>query len=169
MCTCQVWFWKKSEYGLRKKTSRLKSAEIQKEFLDGFGYFSNECGFSVDPVFKSFHWIRFSWNEPFVSSNFNMIWTLQTCGQGSSRVAGSKHRVLAFCCFGNLPVLQTFGGVTCFWPYSGDSEFQHSNYWTTTQQRDSPPNIPVCRRAAHKHVTLPVCRFYTSSFTNAQP
>jgi len=49
-----------------------------------------------NPVYKHFIEFIFVETNEVVRSNSNVILTRQTCGQRSSRVAGSKHRALAF-------------------------------------------------------------------------
>jgi len=48
------------------------------------------------PVYKAFHRIRLVVTNELVCSNSNVILTRHTCGQHSSRVAGSKRQALAF-------------------------------------------------------------------------
>jgi len=49
-----------------------------------------------NPVNKAFYRICSCGNETTLSSSSNVILTRQTCGHRSSRLAGSKHRALAF-------------------------------------------------------------------------
>jgi len=76
--------------------------------------------------------IEFVWVETnqFVSSNFKMIWTLQTCGQGSSRVAGSKRQVLDFVVLATSQCCRLSGGWHAFDPIQ---ETQNSSTQITEQ------------------------------------
>jgi len=66
-------------------------------FIDGggFGYFSNEHGFSVESSLQRISSIFFVVEtKRFVGSFAHVILTRQTCGQRSSRAAESKRRAL---------------------------------------------------------------------------
>jgi len=53
----------------------------------GVGYFSNECGFSVESSLQRISSIFVVETKRFVGSSLNVILTRQTCGQRSSRAA----------------------------------------------------------------------------------
>jgi len=63
----------------------------------GWVWFERTCAFSGIQFTKHFIEFVFVETNKVVRSNTNVILTRQTCGQRSSRVAGSKRRALAFC------------------------------------------------------------------------
>jgi len=71
---------------------RVRSRNIQHQ---GWVLFERNMRIQWNPAHKAFHRIRVETNEV-VPSNSNVILTRQTCSQRSSRVAGSKHRAIAF-------------------------------------------------------------------------
>ena len=66
-------------------------------FRQGWAWFERTSTFSGIQFTKRFIEFVFVETNKVVRSNTNVIMTRQTCGQRSSRVAGSKRRALAFC------------------------------------------------------------------------
>jgi len=66
-------------------------------FRQGWVWFERTCIFSGIQFTKHFIEFVFVETNEVVRSDSNVILTRKTCGQRSSRVAGSKRRALAFC------------------------------------------------------------------------